>query len=146
MSRPLHDLACAIHVHSTCSDGTATVPEIVEAARASGRDVVVLTDHDTMRARELGHEGWHDSVLLLVGEEVSPKGGHYLALGLERELGGGGLDERSATRSRRCRTGAGSACSPRTCSAAARRAASSPPTEPRSRRVPARRLQGLEEA
>lgn len=93
MSDPLHDLSCAIHVHSTCSDGTATVPEIVAAARESGRDVVVLTDHDTMRARELGHEGWHDSVLLLVGEEVSPKGGHYLALGLEEELGGRGLEE-----------------------------------------------------
>lgn len=73
MSEPLHDLSCAIHVHSTCSDGTATVPEIVEAARESGRDVVVLTDHDTMRARELGHEGWHGAVLLLVGEEVSPR-------------------------------------------------------------------------
>lgn len=94
MSEPLHDLSCAIHIHSTCSDGTATVPEIVAAARQCGRDVVVLTDHDTMRARELGHEGWHDSVLLLVGEEISPKGGHYLALGLEEELEAAGLTER----------------------------------------------------
>ncbi len=89
----LHDLSCVIHVHSTCSDGTATVEEIVAAAREAGRDVVVLTDHDTIEARRLGHEGWHGSVLLLVGEEISPRGGHYLALGAERELGGEGLAE-----------------------------------------------------
>jgi PHP domain len=84
----LHDVSCAIHVHSRFSDGTATIPEIVEAARASHRDVVVVTDHDSMEARRRGYEGWHDAVLLLVGEELSPSGGHYLAFGLEDELGG----------------------------------------------------------
>ncbi len=29
MSEPLHDLSCAIHVHSTCSDGAPTVPDAV---------------------------------------------------------------------------------------------------------------------
>jgi len=83
----LHDLAGVIHVHSLYSDGTGTVPEIAAAAEASGLDYVLLTDHDTLRARERGEEGWHGSVLLLVGEEVSPIGeNHYLAFGLEQPI------------------------------------------------------------
>ncbi len=35
----LHDLACAVHLHSDYSDGTATIPELMEAGRAAGRDV-----------------------------------------------------------------------------------------------------------
>jgi hypothetical protein len=81
----VHDLTCAIHLHSTFSDGTGTVPEIVRAARRAGVDVVLLTDHDDMRGRE--YEGWHDDVLLLVGCEVSPKNqNHYLAFGIDEPI------------------------------------------------------------
>lgn len=80
----LHDLACVIHLHSTYSDGTASIDEIIEAARATATDVVLLTDHDTLGARDDGHEGWHDDVLLLVGVEVSPRGGHFLAFGVDQ--------------------------------------------------------------
>lgn len=80
----LHDLSCVIHLHSTYSDGTASVEEIVDAARRAGTDVVMLTDHDTLGARDDGWEGWHDGVLLLVGTEVSPRGGHYLAFGVDQ--------------------------------------------------------------
>ena len=84
---PHHDLSCVVHVHSTYSDGTGTVPEIAAAARRNGVDVVLLTDHDTLAARRSGEEGWHDSVLVLVGEEVSPKRrDHFLAFGVEREV------------------------------------------------------------
>jgi len=83
----MHDLACVVHLHSTYSDGTGTVPEIARAARRSGADVVLLTDHDTLEARERGEEGWYGPVLLLVGEEVSPRGGnHYLAFGLDEHV------------------------------------------------------------
>ncbi len=80
-----HDMGCVVHVHSTYSDGTATVPEIIDAARASGADAVLLTDHDTLQAKRDGWEGWHDGVLVLVGIEVSPRGGHFLAFGIDRE-------------------------------------------------------------
>lgn len=79
----LHDLSCVIHLHSTYSDGTASVEEIIDAARRAGTDVVMLTDHDTLGARDDGWEGWHDGVMLLVGTEVSPRGGHYLAFGID---------------------------------------------------------------
>jgi hypothetical protein len=68
----LHDLACVVHLHSTWSDGTGTVPQIVSAGQRAGVDVVMLTDHNT-RAGAVD-EGWHGSVLLLVGEEVTPGG------------------------------------------------------------------------
>jgi histidinol phosphatase-like PHP family hydrolase len=58
----MHDLACVVHVHSTFSDGTATVPELVEATRRAGADALLLTDHDTLAARRHGLEGWHDDV------------------------------------------------------------------------------------
>jgi len=83
----LHDLTCVVHVHSTHSDGTGTVPEIAAAAARNAVDVVLLTDHDTLAARRAGEEGWHGEVLLLVGEEVTPKNrDHYLAFGLDREV------------------------------------------------------------
>jgi hypothetical protein len=83
---PLHDVTCVVHVHSTHSDGTGTVPEIAAAAARNSVDVVLLTDHDTLAARRHGEEGWHGDVLVLVGEEVTPKNrDHYLAFDTVRE-------------------------------------------------------------
>ena len=80
----LHDVTCVVHLHSRHSDGTGTVPQIARAGRRAGADVVILTDHNTLEARERGEERWYGSVLLLVGEEVSPKGkDHYLAFGVD---------------------------------------------------------------
>ena len=80
------DVSCVAHVHSDYSDGTATVPELMSAARAAGAGAVLLTDHDTLGARRDGWEGMHDGVFLLVGTEVSPKQGHYLAFGVAGEI------------------------------------------------------------
>ena len=86
----LHDLACVVHLHSTFSDGTGTVPEILRAAKRARADVVLLTDHNTLEAKARGYEGWHDGVLLLVGEEVTPRReNHYLAFGVDEPVGWG---------------------------------------------------------
>jgi hypothetical protein len=91
-SSQLHDLACVVHLHSTYSDGTGTVGQIAKAAKRSGVDVVLLTDHDTLEAKERGEEGWHGPVLVLVGEEVSPLGGnHYLAFDIDKVIDHRGL-------------------------------------------------------
>jgi hypothetical protein len=82
----LFDVSCVIHVHSTYSDGTATVPELLAAASVVGADAVLLTDHDSLEARRDGWEGAHDGVFLLVGTEISAKLGHYLAFGVEHEV------------------------------------------------------------
>ena len=83
---PLFDVACVVHVHSTYSDGTATVPEILAVAHETDADAVLLTDHDSLGARRDGWEGFHDGVFLLVGMEVSPRHGHCLAFGVEDEI------------------------------------------------------------
>ncbi len=76
----------AIHIHSTYSDGSGTVDEIIKAAQEVGLDYIVLTDHNTMRARKEGKEGWHDKTFLLVGAELNDKRNlnHYLALGIDK--------------------------------------------------------------
>ncbi len=83
----LHDVTCVVHLHSRYSDGTGTIPQIARAGRRAGAEVVILTDHNTLEARERGEERWHGPVLLLVGEEVSPKGqNHYLAFGVDEVI------------------------------------------------------------
>ncbi|UJA19288.1 CehA/McbA family metallohydrolase [Thermoleophilia bacterium SCSIO 60948] len=82
----IRDVACVVHVHSTYSDGSASVEELIEATRASGRDALLLTDHDTLDAARAGWEGRHGDVSLIVGHEVTPRGGHLLAFGLEKEI------------------------------------------------------------
>ncbi len=89
----MHDLACVVHLHSTYSDGTGTVRQIARAGRRAGVDVVLLTDHDTLEAKRRGEEGWYGDVLLLVGEEVSPRRhNHYLAFGIDEPIDHRGLD------------------------------------------------------
>src|SRR4051794_998140 len=66
----LHDLACVVHLHSTFSDGTGTVPQIVAAGQRAGVDVILLTDHNTRAGARF--ERWHGPTLLLVGEEDTP--------------------------------------------------------------------------
>lgn len=36
-----------LHIHSTVSDGCATIPEIIGMAETRGLDVIAITDHDT---------------------------------------------------------------------------------------------------
>ena len=109
----MHDLACVVHLHSTYSDGTGTVRQIAKAGRRAGADVVLLTDHDTLAAARRGEEGWYGDVLLLVGEEVSPRrGNHYLAFGLEEEIDHSQLDAAGICRAVRAAGGFGFAAHP----------------------------------
>ncbi|MSS72297.1 MAG: histidinol-phosphatase [Candidatus Latescibacteria bacterium] len=81
MSKPYVEVQGVLHVHSNHSDGSGSVAAVVEAAQRTGVDFLVLTDHNTMRAKHEGWEGWHGSTLLIVGEEVSTRAGHCLAIG-----------------------------------------------------------------
>ncbi len=75
-----NDYRGAIHIHSTYSDGKGTIEEIAASARQVGLDFVITPDHDTLAPLTDGKEGWHDGVLVLVGNEVTTKAGYYLAL------------------------------------------------------------------
>ena len=76
----------AIHIHSTYSDGTGTMAEIIEAAQKAGLNYIILTDHDTLKPRMEGWEGWHDDLLVIVGVEVSNYRGHCIAMGVDRKV------------------------------------------------------------
>lgn len=109
----LHDLSCVVHLHSTHSDGTGTVAEIAAAGQAGGLDVVLLTDHDTLAARDRGEEGWYGSVLLLAGHEVSPRDqNHYLAFGVDRVVEHSGLSPAEVVEAVRTAGGFGFAAHP----------------------------------
>ena len=83
-----YEAAGNLHIHSVYSDGTGLHSEIAAAAAIAGLDFVIVTDHNVWVD---GVEGYHDSVLLLVGEEVhdarlSPQSNHLLTYGAEAEL------------------------------------------------------------
>jgi hypothetical protein len=88
-----YDLTAVVHVHSRHSDGTATVDEIAAAAASADAEAVLLTDHDSLAARRAGEEGRRGGVLVLAGHEVSPKAGHLLVFGADREIGHDGRTE-----------------------------------------------------
>ena len=108
----MHDVSCVVHVHTTYSDGTATVPELLAAAREAGAEAVLLTDHDSLAARRDGWEGMHDGVFLLVGTEVSPRVGHYLAFGVADEISHAGRSPREIADAVRAAGGIGFAAHP----------------------------------
>jgi hypothetical protein len=71
----------AIHLHSCYSDGSGTVREIAAAGCRAGLDFLILTDHDTLRPRDDGWQGWHDGVLVIVGVEITcPRRSHVVVL------------------------------------------------------------------
>jgi hypothetical protein len=72
----------AIHVHSTYSDGAGSVEDVIEAAKEAGLDFLVLSDHNPLGKSARPMSGWHDDLLLIVGEEISTYQGHILAVGL----------------------------------------------------------------
>ncbi|MFQ6044334.1 MAG: PHP domain-containing protein [Candidatus Poribacteria bacterium] len=87
MNFGIYEYKGAIHIHSKYSDGGCGIKGIVKEAQKAGLDYIILTDHESLQALKDGYEGWYDNVLLLVGEEITPRGGyHYLALGIETEI------------------------------------------------------------
>ena len=78
-----------LHMHTTSSDGWPTPHELVDhAARRARLDVIAVTDHDTiegaLRAREYAAK--RSRFQVIVGEEVSSRDGHIVALFLERRV------------------------------------------------------------
>ena len=75
-----------LHIHSTYSDGTATIDEIAAAAGRAGLDFVGLNDHHHLKGLREGKEGFHDGVAVLVGTELNEKFNHYLAYDISEEI------------------------------------------------------------
>lgn len=80
---PPGELRGAWHVHTTHSDGRASLEEVLAAARAAGLQFVVVTDHNVVTPAEAG---WHDGVLVIEAHEASTRWGHVVAPGAPRAL------------------------------------------------------------
>ena len=71
----------ALHMHTIYSDGTGTVEQLARAARAAGLRWIIVTDHDTLAGKP--YQGWQESVLVIVGHEITPDHNHFLALNVD---------------------------------------------------------------
>ncbi len=88
-----------IHMHSTYSDGCATIQQILDHVQhTTALDVIAITDHDVidgaLRARDLWSKGSY-RFDFIVGEEVTTKEGHLLGLFIEKQVPSGLSMERS---------------------------------------------------
>jgi predicted metal-dependent phosphoesterase TrpH len=73
-----------MHLHTLYSDGTASVRAVLDhVERATDLDVIAVTDHEridgALRAREI-HAAGDYAFELVVGEEITTRRGHVLAL------------------------------------------------------------------
>lgn len=79
-----------MHLHTLYSDGTASIRQLLDhVEHATTLDLIAVTDHEridgALRAREL-HAAGDYSFELVVGEEITTRRGHLLALYLEERI------------------------------------------------------------
>lgn len=78
-----------LHLHSLASDGTAGIDEILAAAGLADLQVIAITDHDRIDAALAGRalalrRGL--AIEVVIGEEISTRGGHLLGLWLTEPI------------------------------------------------------------
>ncbi|MEV0693271.1 CehA/McbA family metallohydrolase [Streptomyces sp. NPDC050388] len=71
------------HLHSWHSDGRRTPAEIAALARAAGLDFINSSEHNTHSAHAHWADAAGDDLLVLLGEEVTTRNGHVVALGTD---------------------------------------------------------------
>jgi len=79
-----------MHLHTLYSDGTASVQAVLDHVEAhTDLDAMAITDHEridgALRAREI-HAGGEYSFDLVVGEEITTRRGHVLALFISERI------------------------------------------------------------
>jgi len=58
-----------LHIHSTISDGSETIEQIIEAAKKKGLDAIAITDHDTLS--HINQIPCDAGIKVVVGVEIS---------------------------------------------------------------------------
>ena len=81
----LCELCGAMHLHTTFSDGSVDYPALIACAKEVDLDFIVVTDHLSLKGREMGYEGFSDDLFVFVGYEHNDVDNlnHYLVLGTE---------------------------------------------------------------
>lgn len=88
-----------LHMHSTYSDGSGTIEQILEHVQQHTElDVIALTDHDVIEGALRAHDLWQRGSYrfdFIIGEEVTTQEGHLLGLFIEKRVPPGLSMERS---------------------------------------------------
>ncbi|PRX97815.1 CehA/McbA family metallohydrolase [Allonocardiopsis opalescens] len=71
-----------IHLHTVHSDGRWEPAALAAAVRAAGLDFMFSTEHNTHTASGVWGHHAGDDLLIVDGEEITTRNGHYLAAGL----------------------------------------------------------------
>jgi hypothetical protein len=71
------------HLHTVHSDGSYTPADVAAAARDAGLDFLTTTEHNTTSAHGAWEGLWGDDLLVMCGEEITTRNGHFLALGTD---------------------------------------------------------------
>ncbi|MFI7018608.1 CehA/McbA family metallohydrolase [Streptomyces sp. NPDC050164] len=71
------------HLHSWYSDGRRTPAEIGALARAAGLDFINSSEHNTHASHAHWSDVAGDDLLVMLGEEVTTRNGHVVALGTD---------------------------------------------------------------
>lgn len=71
------------HLHTVHSDGQRTPADVTAAARAAGLDFINTSEHNTTSAHSAYGPLAGDDLLVLTGEEITTRNGHYLAIGTD---------------------------------------------------------------
>ncbi len=70
------------HLHTIYSDGHRTPEEVAAGARAARLNFMISTDHNTSASHGVWGPLAGEDLLIITGEEVTTRNGHYLALGV----------------------------------------------------------------
>ncbi|MFZ5979771.1 MAG: histidinol-phosphatase [Candidatus Zixiibacteriota bacterium] len=72
-----------IHIHTTVSDGTRDIAEIIEIGREVELDFMMFADHMTLEHRDRGYAGRYGNTLVIIGYEHNDADdkNHYLLFG-----------------------------------------------------------------
>ena len=78
-----------LHVHTLASDGVSDVETILDAAVARGLDAIAIADHEridaALAARDIA-AGRGLPVEVIVGEEITTRGGHLVGLWMQTRV------------------------------------------------------------
>ncbi len=78
-----------MHIHTLASDGVSSVDEVLRAAVRRGLDVIAIADHERIDAAQAAREMCLARGLpleVIVGEEITTRGGHLVGLFLKERI------------------------------------------------------------
>jgi hypothetical protein len=81
-----HEANGIIHFHTVYSDGSGRIEDLIETAKKLKADFLISSDHNTLKPKFDGLEGYYGRLLYFAGEEINTEFGHLLAVGIENEI------------------------------------------------------------